>query len=207
MHNAMVNARYVADEEAVKYEIKQTDGDVDTEMMYPKISAATTVVTERLSLTGADSEILDAPNFDGDKMPTVVRPWMGTIVEPEQPPPNDHLRPNVNLYLEHVYGYNSTRSRNNLFYNSNLEVIYPVATAGIIYSKNTNTQKFFQGHEAEIISLATDPTGKYVVSGQAGKNPMVKLWSATTGIEICSLPRIHTDGISGSFHPQRFAYM
>ena len=100
--------------------------------------------------------------------------------------PNDHLRPNVNLYLEHVYGYNSSRSRNNLFYNSNLEVIYPVATAGIIYSKSTNTQKFFQGHEAEIISLAIDPTGKYVVSGEAGKNYR-KALSATTGIEICSL--------------------
>ena len=185
----------VADEEAVKYEMKQTDGDIDTEMMFSKISAATTVTTERRSLTGTVSENRDVKNFDGDKTPSVVQPWMGTIVEPEQPPPNDHLRPNVNLYLEHVYGYNSSRSRNNLFYNSNLEVIYPVATAGIIYSKSTNTQKFFQGHRAEIISLAIDPTGKYVVSGQAGKNPMVKLWSATTGVEICSLPRIHNVGI------------
>ena len=46
MHNAMVMQDDVADEEAVKYEIKQTDGDVDTEMMFSKISAATTVATE-----------------------------------------------------------------------------------------------------------------------------------------------------------------
>ena len=181
------------DKEAVNYEGKQTDGNVETEMMYP-VETVNDTTSSVNTIAVSEGKEGKSENAQVDEL-DIVRPWVGSIVEPEQPPPHDQLKPSVDLYLEHVYGYNAQTCRNNIFYNANLEIVYPVATIGVIYQKNTHSQKFFRGHDAEIISMAIDPTLRYVASGQRGNKPVVKLWSATTGIEICSLPRIHMKGI------------
>ena len=57
----------------------------------------------------------------------------------------------------------------------------------MLYNKEHHTQRFFDGHDDEIISLAIDPLGRFVVTGQQGKRPIPRVWSAATGAELCAL--------------------
>jgi microtubule-associated protein-like 6 len=176
------------DKEAVKYDAKQTDGNVKTEMMltFPE--------DEAKGEDGKEGGTKDGQAYLDDEAAVLEdqpKPWTATIVEPDQPPPHDQLKPDVEIQLEHVYGYNAQTSRNNLFYTGNLEIIYPAATVGVIYNKSEHSQKFFRGHTGPIISLAIDHTLRYVVTGEVGARPLVKLWSAGTGLEICTMPRVH----------------
>jgi WD40 repeat protein/Ca2+-binding EF-hand superfamily protein len=175
------------DKDATAYDAKQTDGNVATEMMYPLDDPKAADEEEKV---GEDA----APGEEEDPF-SAVKPWVGSIVEPDQPPPHDVLKPDCEALLEHVYGYNSQSSRNNLFYTSNTEIVYPAATVGVIYNKSTHTQKFFRGHSGPIVSLAIDESRKYVATGESGSTPVVKLWSAGTGMEICTMPRVHMRAI------------
>eukprot|EP00854_Cymbomonas_tetramitiformis_P005597 gene5597-6783_t len=62
--------------------------------------------------------------------------------------------PEASLELEFVYGYNGLHNTApNLFYTGTGEVVYYTAAIGIVYDKETNTQRFFLGHSDDIKSL------------------------------------------------------
>ena len=78
-------------------------------------------------------------------------------------------------------------ARDNLFYSARGEVVYHAAALGVVYDRETNTQKFLAdvptaeattGHADDIVCLARHPTGSIFATGEVGRNPRVIVWSS-----------------------------
>nr|XP_034364676.1 echinoderm microtubule-associated protein-like 6 [Arvicanthis niloticus]XP_034364677.1 echinoderm microtubule-associated protein-like 6 [Arvicanthis niloticus] len=63
----------------------------------------------------------------------------------------DRTAPRCQLRLEWVYGYRGHQCRNNLYYTAGKEVVYFVAGVGVVYNTREHSQKFFLGHNDDII--------------------------------------------------------
>ena len=63
----------------------------------------------------------------------------------------DKTAPKSQLRLEWVYGYRGHQCRNNLYYTGNKEIVYFVAGVGIVYNFKEHKQRFFLGHNDDII--------------------------------------------------------
>lgn len=68
----------------------------------------------------------------------------------------DRTAPTSSLKLEWVYGYRGHQCRNNLFYTSAKDIVYFVAGVGVVYNTKENSQRFFLGHNDDIIRFAPD---------------------------------------------------
>jgi hypothetical protein len=73
------------------------------------------------------SELAEA---GGDEF-MAVKPWLGAIKCPSNPPPTSDSPPDADLELEWVHGYRSQDSRNNLRYSSDGRIVYHAAALGI----------------------------------------------------------------------------
>ena len=89
--------------------------------------------------------------------------------------------------LEFAHGYRAHDARDNLFYSARGEVVYHAAALGVVYDRETNTQKFLAdvptaeattGHADDIVCLARHPTGSIFATGEVGRNPRVIVWSS-----------------------------
>jgi len=120
-----------------------------------------------------------------------VKPWIGAMHEPTNPPAYNPKRPAINMELEWVYGYRAQDARNNLRYNDAGEIVYTAAGVGVIYDKVRHHQKFYIGHDDDIVALAVDPSGNFVATGQQGKRPAIHIWDSETGTRIVKLPAWH----------------
>eukprot|EP00941_MAST-03F_sp_MAST-3F-sp1_P000793 g793.t1 len=132
-----------------------------------------------------------------------MKPWLAAIAEPEgEAAKHDPTAPAVELQLEHVYGYRIQDCRSNIFYNDGGEIVYPAAGVGIIYNKDTHSQKFYVGHDDDIISLAVSACANFVATGQIGEKPIVRIWDSESGQEIATCKEVHSQGIiSVNFSP------
>jgi hypothetical protein len=62
--------------------------------------------------------------------------------------------------------YRGYDCRSNLFYTQIGEIVYHVAAVGVIYNRQQNTQRFYLGHDDDILCLAIHPLKDYVATGQ-----------------------------------------
>ena len=63
----------------------------------------------------------------------------------------DKTSPTTQLRLDWVYGYRGHQCRNNLYYTTNKEIVYFVAGVGIVFNPRYHSQRFFLGHDDDII--------------------------------------------------------
>lgn len=56
------------------------------------------------------------------------------------------------------------------------EIVYFVAAAAVILDTASTQQRFFLGHDNDILSLALHPRGHVAATGQAGNVPYVCVW-------------------------------
>jgi microtubule-associated protein-like 6 len=70
---------------------------------------------------------------------------------------------------------------------NNARFAYAVGAMGVVYDCVTKQQTFFRGHDDEIVSLATHPSGLWAATGQAGRAPCVCVWDTNTGREVARL--------------------
>ncbi|XP_043551898.1 echinoderm microtubule-associated protein-like 6 isoform X1 [Chiloscyllium plagiosum] len=108
----------------------------------------------------------------------------------------DRTAPKCQLRLEWVYGYRGHQCRNNLYYTVAKEVVYFVAGVGIVYNTREHTQKFFLGHNDDVISLALHPERSLVATGQVGKDPYICIWDTYNVQMVSILKDVHTHGIA-----------
>lgn len=108
----------------------------------------------------------------------------------------DRTAPDIQLQLDWVYGYRGHQCRSNLYYNSSKEIIYFVAGVGIVVDAQNRQQKFFLGHDDDIISLALHPDCHHVATGQVGKAPYICIWESSNVKTVSILKDQHTHGIA-----------
>lgn len=108
-----------------------------------------------------------------------VKPWKGAIFPPSKPPPENNSKPESWLELDWVYGYRGHDCRGNVFYNVKGDIVYHAAGVGIVQNAKDKKQTFFRAHDDDIVSMDMHPNGKYVATGQLGKDPSVFIWDST----------------------------
>lgn len=64
--------------------------------------------------------------------------------------------------------YRGFDCRNNLFYTQTGEVVYHVAAVSIVYNRLQHSQRFYLGHDDDILSLTVHPLKDLVASAQVG---------------------------------------
>lgn len=64
------------------------------------------------------------------------------------------------------FSYRGYDCRSNLFYTQTGEIVYHVAAVGVVYNRQQNTQRFYLGHDDDILCLAIHPVKDYVATGQ-----------------------------------------
>lgn len=62
--------------------------------------------------------------------------------------------------------YRGYDCRNNLFYTQGGEVLYHVAAVGVVYNRQLHSQRFYLGHDDDILSLSIHPLKDYAATGQ-----------------------------------------
>ncbi|ORX89794.1 WD40 repeat-like protein [Basidiobolus meristosporus CBS 931.73] len=106
---------------------------------------------------------------DGLSNTAANRPWTGAIYPPSQFVPLADSLPRESLQLDHVYGYRTRDCRNNIHtlagHDGSPRLAYFAGSVGIIYDPSTNTQRFFTGHNDDVISIAVHPSGAYIATG------------------------------------------
>ncbi|PAA85883.1 hypothetical protein BOX15_Mlig016715g1 [Macrostomum lignano] len=103
--------------------------------------------------------------------------------------PTNHLR------LEWVYGYRSHQCRNNALYNARDEIVYFVAGVGIVLNAEEKTQRYFLGHDDDIVSLVLHPQKILAATGQVGKEPKICIWNTTNSEVVSLLTANHQHGV------------
>jgi microtubule-associated protein-like 6 len=136
----------------------------------------------------AMAKLFEVESAGGGEQIMAVKPWLGAIKPPSNPPPLQNSAPSVAFDLEYVYGYRVFDSRQNLFYTSNPgNVVYMVAALGVVLNKDQNRQRFFgagllsqaKGHSDDITALAIAPDRDTVATGEVGASPKILIWSAS----------------------------
>jgi microtubule-associated protein-like 6 len=176
--------------------------------------------------TGHDIDAMDGgPGASPLGMPTggdesgALKPWLGNVRRPDEPPQVNSSKPVAELSLEWCFGYSSGRVgpsntplANNLVYNEEGCAVYPAAALGVIldHSGATPQQTHFQGHDDDVICLAITKDRRYIASGQVAsrddrgkmKLPHVCIWDASDGRLISTIEGAHQRAIcSLSFSP------
>lgn len=68
--------------------------------------------------------------------------------------------------LFYLCSYRGYDCRSNLFYTQTGEIVYHVAAIGVVYNRQQNTQRFYMGHDDDILCLAIHPLKDFVATGQ-----------------------------------------
>jgi hypothetical protein len=84
------------------------------------------------------------------------------VVEPSAPPAANPDKPQLEVELAWVHGYNAQIARKSLAYNARDEIVYPAASTCVVYDRRTHTQRFFRAHERELVSMAVAPNRRCV---------------------------------------------
>ncbi|KAK3533086.1 hypothetical protein QTP70_006772 [Hemibagrus guttatus] len=87
----------------------------------------------------------------------------------------DKTAPRCQLRLEWVHGYRGHQCRNNLYYTAGKEIVYFVAGVGVVYNTREHTQKFYLGHNDDIIRMYSRnaPTIPRISSGSTNKDKAI----------------------------------
>ena len=146
-------------------------------------------------INAAEWNLLSVP-----KKETEEHPYQSAIVKlsPMQyhDAPVKATPPNGSLSVDWIYGYQSEKSRSNVRYNYEGNVVYHISKYAIVYNFAAHTQKIFTGHIDEITCLAMHPEGKLCATGDIGPKPRLIVWHTHTR-EIVFLSRtFHRNGVS-----------
>lgn len=110
---------------------------------------------------------------------------IGLVFAPSgwQKQPDEGKVPGDSLELEHVHGYNGEQP-GCLHINADGLVVYMVAAAGVVHDVAANKQRFFCGHNEDILCLARHPERKLMASAQmdpkGAETPFTCVWDSST---------------------------
>lgn len=113
---------------------------------------------------------------------SACKPWKGVVLNSVpsdyKPSPNESSEPDSNLELEFIHGYRCHDTRNNLRSLSNGDLVYHSAAVGIVFNKESRTQKFYFDHIDDITALTIHPNKRIIATGEIGPYPLIGVWDA-----------------------------
>ncbi|KAK1905067.1 Echinoderm microtubule-associated protein-like 6 [Dissostichus eleginoides] len=150
----------------------------------------------------SDSDMSDVPELDSDIEQETQINYDRQVYKEDLPQLRQQSRekkqqvgslkrqngPDQGLRLQFVHG-------NNLFYTQGGEVLYHVAAVGVVYSRTLHTQRFYLGHDDDILSLSIHPLKDYAATGQVGRDPAIHVWDVQTLKCLSLLRGFHQRGV------------
>lgn len=142
-----------------------------------------------------------APNEGDQSVPLEEEPWRQQCHEPTafRRSKKEKEGPATNMELEWVFGLSSQKIRNCAKYVvSEIDpvnpkfVVYPTAAVGVVCDLETRSQSFYQGHSEEITAIALHPSGRRIVTADAGAN--IQVWDAITLSTVCTIKGVVKQG-------------
>ncbi|KAM7375782.1 hypothetical protein PAMP_005554 [Pampus punctatissimus] len=103
--------------------------------------------------------------------------------------------PGSGVKLHFIHGYRGYDCRSNLFYTQTGEIVYHVAAVGVVYNRQQNTQRFYMGHDDDILCLAIHPLKDFVATGQVGRDSSIHIWDTETLKPMSVLKGSHQLGV------------
>ena len=85
---------------------------------------------------------------------------------------------NVNMSLNHVYGYSSQIVRNAVKYCGDGSVLYPCATLCVKNDRVSNSQSFFRLHTDGVSAVAMSASRTLAATAQWGHNASIIIWDS-----------------------------
>ena len=161
---------------------------------------------------------MDMAALMGGDESQAVKTWTGQIAAPSRPSSSTPLEPDISVELEWIFGYRAQDCRDNLRFSASGDILYHSAAVGIALTDtsdpdtdvegslgrqvNPYKQRFFCGHDDDILCLATSPDGRYVATGQIQSSkskrskPCAQIWDAESCRWICTLGGVHQRCVS-----------
>uniref|UniRef100_A0A8C1QI80 EMAP like 6 n=1 Tax=Cyprinus carpio TaxID=7962 RepID=A0A8C1QI80_CYPCA len=151
----------------------------------------------------SDSDLSDVPELDSDIEQEAQINYERQVYKEDLPQLKKKLAgslkrqkaPDEGLRLQFVHGYRGCDCRNNLFYTQAGEVVYHVAAVAVVYNRQQHTQRFYLGHDDDILSLTVHPLKDYVATGQVGRDPSIHVWDIPTLKCLSLLKGQHQRGV------------
>lgn len=169
--------------------------------------------------------LLDIEPGGGDES-GAVKPWLGAIRAPKNPPPISADAPAIQLDLEWVHGYTTgavagVRIASNLKYNLDHNFVYTAAALGVLLDRSHYTpvnenqnssrakdinkqlleQSFFQGHDNDVLCLTISRDRRYIATGQAASITMkgrgsIIVWDSIQCRILCRMDGCHQRAVT-----------
>ncbi|GAB5573088.1 echinoderm microtubule-associated protein-like 5 isoform X3 [Prionailurus iriomotensis] len=157
----------------------------------------------------SDSDLSDVPELDSEIEQETQLTYRRQVYKEDLPQLKEQYKerqkggtskrreraPGNSLRLHFVHGYRGYDCRSNLFYTQIGEIVYHVAAVGVIYNRQQNTQRFYLGHDDDILCLALHPLKDYVATGQVGRDPSIHIWDTETVKPLSVLKGCHQYGV------------
>nr|XP_035941418.1 echinoderm microtubule-associated protein-like 5 isoform X1 [Halichoerus grypus] len=157
----------------------------------------------------SDSDLSDVPELDSEIEQETQLTYRRQVYKEDLPQLKEQYKekqksgtskrreraPGNSIRLHFVHGYRGYDCRSNLFYTQTGEIVYHVAAVGVIYNRQQNTQRFYLGHDDDILCLAIHPLKDYVATGQVGRDPSIHIWDTETIKPLSVLKGCHQYGV------------
>ncbi|XP_004681693.1 PREDICTED: echinoderm microtubule-associated protein-like 5 isoform X1 [Condylura cristata] len=157
----------------------------------------------------SDSDLSDVPELDSEIEQETQLTYRRQVYKEDLPQLKEQCKekqkdgtskrkehaPGNSVRLHFVHGYRGYDCRSNLFYTQIGEIVYHVAAVGVIYNRQQNTQRFYLGHDDDILCLAIHPLKDYVATGQVGRDPSIHIWDTETVKPLSILKGYHQYGV------------
>uniref|UniRef100_A0A3B3IJQ9 EMAP like 6 n=1 Tax=Oryzias latipes TaxID=8090 RepID=A0A3B3IJQ9_ORYLA len=151
----------------------------------------------------SDSDVSDIPELDSDIEQESQTNYERQVYKEDLPQLRKKLigslkrqkAPEEGLRLQFVHRYRGFDCRNNLYYSQTGEVVYHVAAVGVVYNRLQHSQRFYLGHDDDILSLTVHPLKDYVASAQVGRDPGIHVWDTQTLNCLSLLRGQHNRGV------------
>lgn len=106
--------------------------------------------------------------------------------------------PEAQLRLGWVYGYRGHQCRNNTYITASGDLVYFVAGVAIVLtpSEDGDLQRYYFGHDDDLISLALHRDGVLVATGQVGADPKICVWNSDTMDTVSIMHGVHKRGVA-----------
>ena len=116
-----------------------------------------------------------------------VKPYIGALKAPTEPPSSNPKAPECTVEIEHVFGYNGCGAS----YGAGGQVLYSVAALGLQMKRSEADdaweQKYCIGHGDDIQSFAMSADRSFFATGEMGKSPVVKVWDTESCLLLATL--------------------
>lgn len=76
---------------------------------------------------------------------------------------------NVNMFKS-LFSYHGYNACNNVFYTQSNEIVFHTAAVGVVYNQQTHEQRFYLGHDDDILCLTVHDEQDFIATGQVSVN-------------------------------------